>query len=302
MDTSFTVVGLGELIWDMLPAGRQLGGAPSNFAYVSRLLGNRAVVASRVGDDALGREAVARLARVGLETSFIQRDAAHPTGTVGVKIDTHGEAHFTVNPNSAWDYLEWTPAWQQLAARADAVCFGTMGQRELRARETIARFLGHTRAGAVRLFDVNLRHTFFTPDMLARSLEAATLVKLNNHECAEVARMLRAPARDELATARHLIRAFGISLVAVTRGDAGSLLVTADETSEHHGFHQPRVADTIGAGDAFAAALAHARLKGASLDKISAAANRLGAWLVTQCGATPPPDRQLLDTVARMLE
>ncbi len=302
MDTPFTVVGLGELIWDMLPAGRQLGGAPSNFAYVSRLLGNRAVVASRVGDDALGREAVARLARVGLETSYIQRDAAHPTGTVGVKIDAHGEPHFTVNPNSAWDYLEWTPAWQQLAARADAVCFGTMGQREPRARETIARFLRHTRAGAVRLFDVNLRHTFFTPDMLARSLEAATLVKLNNHECAEVARMLDAPARDERATARHLIRAFGVSLDADTRGDAGSLLVTADEESEHRGFHQPRVADTIGAGDAFAAALAHARLKGASLDKISAAANRLGAWLVTQCGATPSPDRQLLDTVARMLE
>jgi len=301
METPFTVVGLGELIWDCMPAGRQLGGAPTNFAYVSRLLGDRAVVASRVGDDALGREAVARLSAVGLDTSCVQLDPTHPTGTVGVQIDAHGEPHFTVNPNSAWDYLEWTADWRRLAARADAVCFGTLGQRKPQARETIARFLAHTRADAVRLFDVNLRHTFFTPDMLARALAAATLVKLNHHECAQVAGMLNVGAGDELSVARHLVRAFDVRLVAVTRGAAGSLLVTAGEESEHGGFPQTHVADTIGAGDAFAAGLAHACLKRAPLAKISEAANRLGSWLVTQCGATPPPDRALLDSVKRVL-
>lgn len=302
MDTSFTVVGLGELIWDCFPEGRQLGGAPTNFAYVSRLLGDRAVVASRVGDDALGREAAARLSAVGLDTSCLQLDGAHPTGTVGVEIDARGEPHFTVNPNSAWDYLEWTADWRRLAVRADAVCFGTLGQRKDQARATIARFLAHTRAEAVRLFDVNLRHSFFTADMLARSLAAATVVKLNHHECAEVAGMLGVGAGDELSVARHLIGAFGVRLVAVTRGDAGSLLVTADEESEHRGFRQTHVADTIGAGDAFAAGLAHACLKRAPLDRVSEAANRLGAWLVTQCGATPPPDRELLDSVRRVLD
>jgi fructokinase len=302
MTSSFTFIGLGELIWDLLPAGKQLGGAPSNFAYISHLLGNRAVVASRVGDDELGREAMQRLARVGLENSFIQRDGdGHATGTVDVEIDARGEPHFKVNEDSAWDYIEWTPQWAELAQRADAVCFGTLGQRARLARETIALFLAHTRADAVLLFDVNLRHSFFTPDMLARSLAAATLVKLNNHECAQVACMLGVEAKGELATARHLIDAFDVKLVAITRGDAGSLLVNAGESFEHSGF-EARVTDTIGAGDAFAAALAHGVLQGAPLDKISGAANRLGAWLVTQRGATPPPERELLKSVARMLE
>src|SRR5215211_4919317 len=123
------VVGLGELIWDIFPEGRRLGGAPSNFAYVSRLLGNEAAVASRVGRDALGREAVERLGRAGLSTEYLQRDDEHPTGTVGVRIGANGEPRFNVNENSAWDYLAWTPEWEALAESAAVVCFGTLGQR-----------------------------------------------------------------------------------------------------------------------------------------------------------------------------
>ncbi|HEX8335235.1 MAG TPA: PfkB family carbohydrate kinase, partial [Pyrinomonadaceae bacterium] len=119
--TDRLVVGLGELIWDLFPEGRRLGGAPSNFAYVSHLLGGRSAVASRVGRDALGAEAVERLARAGLSVSFVQFDDEHPTGTVGVRIGEGGEPRFNVNENSAWDYLEWTPAWAALAERADVV-------------------------------------------------------------------------------------------------------------------------------------------------------------------------------------
>lgn len=293
------VVGLGELIWDMFPEGRRLGGAPSNFAYISRLLGNDAAVASRVGRDALGREASERLGRAGLATEYLQTDDAHPTGTVGVRIGAHGEPRFNVNENSAWDYLEWTRGWEELAARAAAVCFGTLGQRRPEARATIKSFLKATRADALRLFDVNLRHSFFTPDMLARSLRLSTVVKLNAEELSAAGSMLDLNGSGELQTARALLEHFDLRLVAVTRGAAGSLLVSRDESDEHPGFRAEQVADTIGCGDAFAAALAHCLRRGAPLARCNEIANRVGAWLATQEGATPEADPE---TIAHLLE
>lgn len=293
------VVGLGELIWDLFPEGRRLGGAPSNFAYISRLLGNDAAVASRVGRDALGREAAERLARAGLSTAYLQTDDAHPTGTVGVRIGAGGEPHFNVNDNSAWDYLEWTPAWEGLAARAAVVCFGTLGQRRPEARATIRSFLAATGPGALRLFDVNLRHSFFTPDMLACSLRLSTVVKLNAEELSSAASMLSLRAGGELETARALLELFGLDLVAVTRGAAGSLLVSRDGSDEHPGFRAAEVSDTIGCGDAFAAALAHCLRSGAALPLSNEIANRVGSWLATQTGATPEADPA---AVARLLE
>ena len=292
-------VGLGELIWDLFPEGRVLGGAPSNFAYVSRLLGDDAAVASRVGRDALGREAVEKLERAGLSTLYLQTDDEHPTGTVGVRIGANGEPRFNVNENSAWDYLEWTPAWEGLAARARAVCFGTLGQRRPEARATIERFLAATGADALRLFDVNLRHSFFTPDMLARSLRLSTVVKLNAEELTSAASMLNLRATGELETARELLKRFDLRLVAVTRGASGSLLAARDEADEHPGFRAERVADTIGCGDAFAAALAHCLRRGAPLSLCNEIANRVGSWLATQQGATPEADPE---TIARLLE
>ena len=317
---SYAIVGLGELIWDVLPRGKQLGGAPTNFAYISRLLGDEALVASRIGADELGSEARTRLERSGVVTSYLQTDGEHPTGTVGVRVDERGEAIFRVNENSAWDYLEWTPQWEELAGRARVVCFGTLGQRAPQSRAVIQRFLRQTQPGALRLFDVNLRHSFFTPDMLAASLELSSVVKLNSEELPRVAAMLelevksqKSEVRDstrattgesegegERVFAERLIELFALQLVAVTRGAQGSLLVTPDEASEHKGFRAP-VADTIGAGDAFAATLAHGWLRGAPLESLSAAANRMAAWVVTRSGATPPPEAQVISAVQRDL-
>jgi fructokinase len=291
------VVGLGELIWDLLPAGRELGGAPSNFAHFARLLGNRAAVASRVGDDALGHEARERLRRAGVSVEHLQVDHEHPTGTVGVEIGEGGEPRFHVNENSAWDYLELTAGWEGLAREADAVCFGTLGQRRPQARSTLLRFLELVRPETLRLFDVNLRHSFFSPEMLRRSLELSDVVKLNRAELSLAAQMLGLRGGGEAELCRELTAAFGLQLVAVTKGEGGSLLVTGAEAIEHPGY-RVRAVDTIGCGDAFAATLAHCLLAGFPLAEASEAANRAGAWIAARRGATPPPEP---DTAAQIL-
>jgi fructokinase len=293
---TYTIVGLGELIWDMLPNGRSMGGAPSNFAYQSRLLGDRSVVASRVGDDELGREALEVLRRTGVEAGYVQVDFQHPTGTVGVEIDARGEPRFTVNPNSAWDYLEMSPRLAELARQADAVCFGTLGQRHPRSMATILSFVGLMRPGSLRLFDVNLRHSFFSADMLVRSLELASVVKFNSDELSLAARMLGLHASGEEELSMYLIKRYGLDLVAITRGEKGSLLFTKARGVEHAGY-SVKVADTIGCGDAFAAALAHCLLRGLSLEAASEAANRLGAWVATQSGATPEAAPRIIEGI-----
>ncbi len=287
MDSSQRIiVGLGELLWDLLPAGKQLGGAPTNFAYVARLLGDHAVVASRAGSDENGQEAFDRLKHLELSTLYVQRDEAHATGTVRVALNEDGEASYASSQDVAWDYLEWTPQWKQLAAQADAVYYGTLAQRSTLSRETIQRFLQHTRPDALRLFDVNLRHSFVTAELLTESLELASAVKLNSDELPRIAALLQLGGRGLHANANRLIQIFELELVAITRGACGSLLVTAEEMIEHEGF-PVTVADTIGAGDAFAATLAHYYLQATPLEKISEAANRAGAWIATQTGATP---------------
>lgn len=289
-------VGLGELIWDLLPEGKRLGGAPSNFAYIARLLGNRCAIASRVGSDELGREAQARLTRAGVSADYLQVDLVHPTGTVSVEIGERGEPYFHPNEDSAWDYLELTSAWKELSARADVICFGTLGQRNERARQTIIRFLELSRPEAVRLFDVNLRHSFFTPEMFSRSLTAATVVKLNEGELNIAAQLLFMNPSDQLGLCRQLITHYGLELVAITKGSQGSVLVSKSEVIEHRGLCV-HVADTIGCGDAFAAALAHFFVRRSSLDEISHAANRLGAWIATCDGATPDVDAATVERI-----
>jgi len=293
-ESSAIIVGLGELIWDLLPAGKQLGGAPANFAYISCLLGNESIVASRIGADDPGREALARLEQMNVSTRYLQIDASHPTGTVRVELDARGEARFAMNEDSAWDYLEWTESWRELAGRADGVCFGTLGQRAIQARRTIIRFLEQTRPRALRVFDVNLRHSFFDVHMLNQSLELATIVKLNLEELSTIAAMLNLPAREDETIARQLLERFSLELIAVTRGGRGSLLVApAADAVEHPGF-RVEVKDTIGAGDAFLAALVHFYLRRAPLPFISEAANRMGSWVATQAGATPATTPQML--------
>lgn len=286
----FTIVGLGEVLWDLFPQGKQLGGAPANFAYITHMLGNRGVIASRLGEDELGREARNRLDGLGIETSFLSSDAAHPTGTVEVQVDARGQPSYRMKPEVAWDFLEWTPEWRKLAEEADAVCFGSLAQRSAHSRETIHRFLNSVPPGALRVFDVNLRQSFYSAELLRDSIRLAHVVKLNHEELPRILRLFgMEPGEDLARAARTLRELYGNRLVCVTRGENGSLIVTEGGQHEHPGF-PIRVADTVGAGDAFTAGLVYHLLAGSSLEVTSDAANRLGAWVASQAGATPAPD------------
>jgi fructokinase len=289
------IVGLGELLWDMLPEGKQLGGAPANFSVMAARLGNRAVIASRLGSDKLGREARQYLAPLPAELDLIQEDPKHPTGSVGVTL-TAGQAEYVIHEPVAWDFLEFTPQWKALAAQADAVCFGTLAQRQPVSRKTIHAFLAATRRECVRVFDVNLRKPFYTRGVLEDSLAKATILKLNDAEMPQVLALLRldadgaAGALDASALrkgARALIEAFPLQMVCVTMGGSGSLLVTPESFDQHPGI-PVEVVDTIGAGDAFTAALTSYYLRSAPLAVVNEAGNRWGSWVASHAGAMPP--------------
>lgn len=293
------IVGVGELLWDLLPSGKQLGGAPANFAYITNLLGDTGIPASRVGRDSLGGEALHRLTQLGLTTDFIQRDSTHPTGTVQIEVDSAGQPRFEISGSVAWDFLDWTPQWQTVAPQADAVCFGSLAQRSDISRATIRKFVMASRPNAVRVFDVNLRQNFFSAEILAESMGLATIVKLNQEELPRIMRLLELEPHGDEHSARRLLSLslHNPRLVCVTRGGGGSMLVTADESSEHPGF-RVKVADTVGAGDAFTAALVHGYLRRTSLAQINETANRVGAWVASQSGATPTLKASLAQTLA----
>src|SRR3954470_8753305 len=239
-------IGLGELLWDVLPSGRQLGGAPANFAYIASLLGNRSATVSRVGDDDLGREARDRCSALGLDVSYLQTDHSHPTGKVNVSLDDEGQPRFQIAENVAWDFLEWNAELEALALKADVVCFGSLAQRRETSRTTIQRLLRATRESCLRIFDVNLRQKFYTPVILKTGFAMATVAKLNHDELPLVMQSVGLPTTNEdRSDCELLLEHFGLELVALTRGAHGSLLLSKEHRSEHPGF-RIKVADTIG--------------------------------------------------------
>jgi fructokinase len=288
------VVGLGEVLWDQLPERTCLGGAPANFAYITTLMGDQGIVASRVGEDSLGLEALRRMEELGLNIDHVQTDRQRPTGIVKVKLDSKGTARFEIAQPVAWDSLEWTPEWQHLAEKADAVCFGSLAQRSEESRATIRHFLSATSPSAVKVFDVNLRQSFYSRELLSESMKLADIVKLNDEELPKIMSLNKAPHKDDLSSAQWLIRTYAVKLVCITRGGRGSLLVRNGDLSEHPGF-RVRVADTVGSGDAFTAGLVHEYLQGASLGLMNEVANLVGAWVASEVGAMPAPKRGALE-------
>lgn len=292
----FTTVGLGELLWDIFPEGRQLGGAPANFAHMTSLLGDAGVVASRVGDDELGGDAKHRLEQIGLGTTHVQVDPTRRTGFVQVEVDAKGQPTFQIAESVAWDFFEWSQDWQSLARTADAVCFGSLAQRSPQSRQTIQAFLRATRPETTRIFDVNLRQSFYSAEVLADSAKLADIIKLNHEELPVVVQTLGSTFHDEESAARWLLDTFHAKLICITRGGKGSLLLSRNAQHEHPGI-PVRVVDTVGSGDAFTAALVYHLYRRASLAVMNEAANRMGSWVAGQTGATPAGDEAVLNLV-----
>ena len=296
------MVGLGEILWDLLPSGKQLGGAPANFAYMANVLGDKGAVASRTGQDDLGREAREMMEALDLNPSFLQSDNEHSTGVANVLIDSAGQPEFTIASDVSWDHLEWTPAWESLATSADVICFGTLAQRSQASRATVHRFLQTSRENTLKIYDVNLRESFYSKEIIVDSLRLANIAKLNADELTKVCDLLNIPDQSEQERSKRLLINFDLKLVCVTRGAAGSLLVSPNQTVEHTGF-RVEIADAIGAGDAFTACLAHHYIRGRSLQTISELANGFASWVATQTGATPTvPARGLQAVLAEIME
>jgi fructokinase len=287
------VVGLGEVLWDLLPTGRQLGGAPFNFAFHCHQLGHSAVMVSRVGRDDLGREIRAALQSHGLSDAFLQEDPDRPTGTVPVSLDAAGHPQFTITEDVAFDYLSPAPEWDALFTQSVAVCFGTLVQRTPAGRSAVRHALSLAR-NALTVYDVNLRQHYYERDTVEASLRACRWVKLNDDELAVLGRLLGLPAEGPSHTLRAIRGRYAIELACVTRGERGCWVQTDDEEIVVPG-RPVKVVDTVGAGDAFTAGLLALTLEGRSLAQAAVFANRLGARVASSAGATPVIDRKELE-------
>jgi fructokinase len=279
------VLGIGELLWDLLPDGRQMGGAPANFAFHAQALGASSMIISAVGDDRSGREILEELGRRRLERSGIAVVSGAPTGTVTVALDAGGIPHYTIHEGVAWDVIPWTAGLGDLAARADAVCFGSLAQRSPASRTTIGAFLDATRPDCLRVLDLNLRQAYFSRDLVAGLMGRATVLKLNDEELGTVSRLLALPRSESRALA-GLLEAYPLSLIALTKGPSGSRLFGRGVDISHPGL-PVETADTVGAGDAFTAALVTGMLRRKSWPEIGERANRIAGYVCSRKGAWP---------------
>lgn len=290
-----TIVGLGEALFDVFPNGRRkLGGAPLNFAVhahqLANVSGGRALPVSRVGTDELGDEVVATLGRFGIDTSYIQRDATHPTGQVVVGLSESGQPHYTIESGAAWDFLNFEDRLTELACTCDAVCFGSLAQRSAQTREAIRLFLRLAK-DAIRFFDVNLRQNWYDTPTLLDSFGLASAIKLNVEELDVLVDRLGFPKDEGIHSFFHH---FAIDYAVLTRGELGTVIYTRTNSFEGERARYPECAnaDPVGAGDACAAAVTVGLLSHMEPQEVANAANRVGAFVASCAGATPalPPE------------
>lgn len=316
MSAGFTIVGLGEALFDVFPGGARLGGAPLNVAVHAHQLAQsagdpgsgpagdpggaargRGVVVSRVGQDDLGNRLLAEVAEHGMTTEFLQTDPDRPTGRVDVDTDLEGNPTYDIALNAAYDNLQFDFDVEDLAVSCDAVCFGTLAQRDAQARNAIYRFLDTARTGgrAFRLFDVNLRSSggreFYDARILRRSCELATAIKLNRDELPVVLRLLGlAPEAMEDAAAASLCKAFPFEMVVLTRGAEGTAIYSRGGNryeGDRVSYPLDAAADSVGAGDACSAAILVGRVRRLPPAQLVNLANHMGAYVASQPGATP---------------
>ena len=284
--TTYNIAGLGELLWDVLPGGEVLGGAPANFCYHINSLGGRGVPISAVGADDRGIRALKVLQKKGVETDGITSIPDKPTGWVDAMVDGRGVATYSFPDDVAWDHLSLNAFSLSLQSSLHAVCFGTLAQRGAESRQAIYEYLdGLTASQAVRVFDINLRQNFYSQDILLESLKRTDILKLNDDEL-KVIRKLFTMTGSDVDVLSEIRKKYNLSMIILTRGGMGSVLLTAEKVSEQPGI-ETTMQDTIGAGDSFTAAATIGYLQGRDLDEINELASRLAAYVCTQKGAMP---------------
>ena len=277
------IVGIGEILWDMLPSGKALGGAPANFAYHARRLGMEALAVSAIGHDALGEEIVDTLEAHALPYHLDRVD--HPTGTVQVTLDAKGVPQYEIKKGVAWDNIPYSKELAAIAAECRAVCFGSLAQRSMVSRKTIAWFLDAVPADCLKVFDINLRQNYYGKTVLQASLRRCDILKINDEEIRIVADMFGL-GPDDVAASRTLIKRYGLRLVILTKGAAGSEVITATEVIPQAA-GKCEVVDTVGAGDAFTAAFVVAYLRGETLADAQRLASETAAYVCSCKGAMP---------------
>lgn len=282
------IVALGELLWDLLPAGPRAGGAPFNFAFHCQQLGHPAIIVSRVGRDPLGDALRREVRRLGLSDAFIQEDTELPTGTVGVAVSVTGQPTYTIAEPVAWDRIAWTPELATLVSKARAVCFGTLAQRAKESQATIQRLVAECPAMTLRVCDINLRPTSDDPTVWRSTLEQGDWLKLNDDE------VERLRATFDL-TAEPIMALSPAQLTCVTHGADGCTIYTPDAEPLRQAGYPVQVVDTVGAGDAFTAALLTQYLEGKSLAVAARFATIYAALVAAQAGGTPTIDRTTVE-------
>ena len=280
-----TIVGIGEALWDCLPDGRKLGGAPANFAFHVGQFGWKSAVVSAVGNDALGDEILQVFDKVKLPCDIARTE--QPTGTVQVTLSEDGIPSYEICENVAWDNIPWTDELSVLAGRTKAVCFGSLAQRSMASRNTIMRFIAAMDEDTERIFDINLRQHFYSLEVIEESLRCATMLKLNEEEIAVVSKLLGLFDRSLEEQCRQILMCYPkLRIVILTCGAIGSYVFTADETSY---IPTPKVvvADTVGAGDSFTATFVAQILAGKTIREAHSKAVAVSAYVCTQHGAMP---------------
>ena len=288
------VVGMGEALWDVLPEGKKIGGAPANFAYHISQFGLPSCVVSAVGNDPLGDEILENFTSKGLN-QLIER-VPYPTGTVQVEIDQAGIPQYDIKENVAWDNIPFTPQLDELAGKTRAVCFGSLAQRNVVSRETIARFLDRmpVREDSLVVFDVNLRQGFYNKEILCESMRRCNILKINDEELVTVSRMFGYPGIDLQDKCWILLGKYNLKMLILTCGINGSYVFTPGAVS-----FQPtpkvEVADTVGAGDSSTEAFTAGILKGKSVAEAHSRAVQTSAFVCTKKGAMPILPAELTD-------
>lgn len=280
----YLVIGLGEALWDMLPEGKKLGGAPANFAYHASQFGLKGVAVSAIGQDALGDEIIEALDAKGLKY-YIER-LSYPTGTVQVTLDEKGIPQYEIKTDVAWDNIPYTAELDAMAKQCRAVCFGSLAQRHAVSRETINRFLDNMPEdeGQLKIFDINLRQQFYNKEVLENSFRKCNVLKINDEELLVVSKMFDIESTDFEVICRELLAEYQLKMLILTCGVDGSYIFT-----EHITSFQPtpkvEVADTVGAGDSFTGSFCAAILKGLPITQAHELAVKVSAFVCTQQGA-----------------